>query len=129
MPEVPSYLVRELRPHGKEFRHKWVKPKGVRSPSCTAEARRQYHGQIRLQALRAIGDKCVACGYLDERALQIDHIKGGGSADRKKYKGTSYYYFILNNPDLSKYQVLCANCNVIKRCGQEECRKPTSGNR
>lgn len=130
MPEVPDHLVRELRPHGKkEFRYKWVRPEGARSPSNTHEARRHHYERVHLRALRVIGDKCVHCDYSDERALQIDHIEGGGSEDRRKYKGVSYYYFILNNPDLSKYQILCANCNVIKRCEQEECRKPTSRSR
>ena len=55
----------------------------------------------------------------DKRCLQIDHINGNGNRDRKKY-GSTYKYFqaILANP--SEYQILCANCNWIKRAENDE---------
>jgi len=67
-----------------------------------------------MKAITKLGGKCAICGFSDERALQIDHIKGGGIQDVKKH-GNHYtmYKHILENPD--GYQVLCANCNWIKR--------------
>jgi len=69
-------------------------------------------------------NKCVRCGFSDERALQIDHINNDGYKDAKKNgKGASWWY--LKNVYKSllkgekKYQVLCANCNWIKRTENE----------
>jgi len=37
----------------------------------------------------------------------------------------AYFTKVLANPDL--YQLLCANCNVIKKIEQQEVRKGRSG--
>lgn len=67
-----------------------------------------------------LGGVCVRCGYSDTRALQVDHINADAKEDRLK-KGTSYYYNIQKNILSGRYQVLCANCNVIKRFENQEC--------
>lgn len=91
------------------------------SPSTRNEYRRAWFQKVRLRAIDALGGRCVRCGFdVDARALQIDHISGDGAKDRVK-KGTSYYYHILNNLGSGRYQVLCANCNVIKRAEKQEC--------
>lgn len=33
---------------------------------------------------KVLGNKCCKCGFVDERALQLDHINGDGFKDRKK---------------------------------------------
>jgi len=70
------------------------------------------------------GPKCIHCGYdKDIRALQLDHINGGGSKDRKSNRSTSKIVRRYK-ADLSQlkliYQVLCANCNVIKKYENNE---------
>jgi hypothetical protein len=67
------------------------------------------------------GGRCAQCGFLDVRALHIDHVHGGG---RKEYLdgrggGMSYYYRVLED-QTGTYQLLCANCNAIKRIEQKE---------
>lgn len=65
-----------------------------------------------------LGNKCVRCGYSDERALQVDHINGGGSKKRSERSRCYYAYYrqLSLNPDTPKhFQLLCANCNWIKR--------------
>ena len=84
---------------------------------------------LREQILDALGRRCVRCGYdADVRALQIDHVNGGGSQERKKLPfGIVYYRSILESvrANAGTYQILCANCNVIKRMEQREHgRKP-----
>lgn len=72
-----------------------------------------YHHKV----IERLGGKCIKCGFTDIRALQIDHINGGGNKERK-VKGKSLYreLFYLSNEELySKYQCLCANCQWIKR--------------
>ena len=113
-----------MRPYkGGEPRAKWVRAPDAIPPSQENTHRRSHYQKIRHKAMSALGEKCSHCGFSDIRALEIDHIKGDGKTDRKKYKGTSYYYFILNDPDPERYQVLCSNCNVIKRAEENECLK------
>ena len=78
--------------------------------------------EIRMKVLNKLGGKCVKCDFSDWRALQIDHIKGGGH----EKSNTATYYEILKMSETEarqKYQCLCANCNWIKRCDNKETRK------
>ncbi|MDD4984322.1 MAG: hypothetical protein PHQ43_00835 [Dehalococcoidales bacterium] len=56
--------------------------------------------------------------------MQLDHINGDGAADRRRMKSTglvSYYYHHLDEAK-EKLQVLCANCNWVKRHNNHEVR-------
>jgi len=72
--------------------------------------------------------KCRCCGFSDIRALQIDHIHGGG---RKEVKEIGVYAIYLKILDMSieearkEYQVLCANCNRIKETEKIKKQHPT----
>ena len=62
--------------------------------------------------------ECKTCGYdKNINALQLDHIKGGGNMSRKKMGngGWGYYKKLKESGYPLGYQVLCANCNVIKK--------------
>lgn len=70
---------------------------------------------------------CIICGYgsgtNEHHALQLDHKKGDGATDRKRfksYKGFLKYYADHIEEAHEKLQVLCANCNWIKRQIKEE---------
>jgi hypothetical protein len=76
--------------------------------------------------LRQIHEKydarCNICGYdTDVRALQIDHVAGGGSAEIRHGwgAGIAYYRRVLADAT-GRYQLLCANCNKIKRHEKNE---------
>jgi len=71
-----------------------------------------------------LGGKCnnpncaVPNSMSDRRCLQIDHIKGGGIKEMKRFKCYySYLRHVLNQIKAGSrdYQLLCANCNWIKR--------------
>jgi len=88
------------------------------------EKLRKTKREIRLKLLRHLGDGCVFCGYdKNELTLQIDHIDGSGASDKRRFKGnaTAYGYY-LNHPEMAKdrLQILCANCNAIKRFEKRE---------
>lgn len=70
-----------------------------------------------------LGGKCVRCGFEDSRALQIDHVNGGGAEEVKATTG-NYQVMILRSilSGSKKYQLLCANCNWIKRVERNEVR-------
>jgi hypothetical protein len=67
---------------------------------------------------------CKKCGYkISKIPLQIDHIKGKGRRERRKNSDTSRYYkkYALE-PERARreLQVLCANCNQIKKFENKE---------
>lgn len=68
--------------------------------------------------LDALGGKCVQCGFADERALQVDHINGGGKQVDPYRSTMAFYTKVVANP--GEYQLLCANCNWIKKHEREE---------
>ena len=75
---------------------------------------KKYRDALKLRVYDALGNKCVHCGFEDVRALQIDHINGGGAKDRKG-KSVSMFYRQVLRVNCEGYQLLCANCNWIKR--------------
>lgn len=78
-----------------------------------------YRQRRRVQMQMLLGGRCERCGFNDSRALQIDHINGGGCHDRKIHRrSVAPMQEIFANPD--KYQLLCANCNWIKRWERNE---------
>jgi len=82
-----------------------------------------YQKNIRYQLFDILGHECVKCGFSNKQALQIDHINGGGYGDRlSKGSPTAMYKYYINNPDEAReiLQILCANCNWIKRAEQQQ---------
>lgn len=74
------------------------------------------HDRIKTAVLEKFGGICKKCGFSDPRALQIDHANGDGYQHRKTLKGgyCSYLLQVLKD-ETDRYQLLCANCNWIKR--------------
>ena len=77
--------------------------------------------RLRHEIFVLLGNKCTSCGFFDRRALQIDHVNGGGNKERKLFRH-GYYEKILDaiKEGVNKYQLLCANCNWIKRYEKKE---------
>lgn len=94
-------------------------------------SQRRRNIELREEIFKLLGNKCERCGFDDYRALQIDHIEGHSSKDKVNIKdnpitGVVYYNKVLNtinNKQTNKYQLLCANCNWIKRSENKETRK------
>lgn len=89
--------------------------------------------RLKLDNIKMLGGRCSngeKCGWHNEdgtrgctnvHALQFDHRHGGGSEARRTGRdGLAGLYYIKNNPKL--FQLLCANCNWIKRHKNEEAR-------
>ncbi len=99
------------------------------------EEHREQAKKERMRVVTFLGGKCSSpnCkwandddsyGCNDPRALQIDHINGDGYKYKNSYKSEIYYILklIKENPDKvrKKFQLLCANCNWIKRAENHE---------
>jgi hypothetical protein len=80
-----------------------------------------FQETLRGKVIEYLGGCCYICGFKDKRALQIDHINGGGTSERKKFGWSKMYKLILSGA--KGYQVLCANCNWIKRHTNNEWSK------
>lgn len=119
---------RKFHREHKEYYYKKQKEWASKNPEKVAASRKKLvaKNKERARALRAKmlsdhGGKCVTCGFSDSRALQIDHINGGGKRHRKTFNSGSMYYQHLSKCwDDSKYQILCANCNQIKKITNNE---------
>lgn len=86
---------------------------------------KQYQRKQRIEIIAIMGGKCARCGFSDIRALQIDHINGGGTKENKSIEVGGIQKKIKSNPLLinTEYQLLCANCNWIKKSENKEIRK------
>lgn len=63
-----------------------------------------------------MGQKRVrSCGEDTYKFLAIDHINGGGGADRKIVgAGFPFYQSLIKRRFPDGFQVLCHNCNLAK---------------
>lgn len=113
--EYGRYYMRKKRAAGFKYRREDAN-----------EWNRNWQRRWRLKVIIFLGEKCVRCGFSDIRGLQIDHINGGGGRERKSdnllHKNQVHYYKHIIKTNGEGYQLLCANCNQIKRYENEEHR-------
>ena len=85
------------------------------------KASNDYKARCREAIFHFFGEKCVRCGFSDKRALQMDHINGLGKQE-ERMRLSQRYRLIANDPEkaISLFQILCANCNVIKAIENRE---------
>lgn len=83
--------------------------------------RKQTRQRLREDVLIYYGNGkaiCACCGETELAFLSIDHINGGGVAERKKVSngraGGVFYSWLKKNSFPTGYQVLCHNCNQAK---------------
>jgi len=86
-------------------------------------------GSARLAALKEkvydkLGHVCFRCGFADKRALQIDHVFGGGNKEHAEITNKEIYLKKVLDDTEGLYQILCANCNWIKRAENQEIAHP-----
>ncbi len=95
----------------------------IRCSECRRKEARNNRQHWHDRAIKMLGGKCKECGFDDFRALQIDHIAGGGSKRDTKgvIRNTRLYRLIVRDPEFRKtVQCLCANHNWIKKYNNGE---------
>lgn len=80
---------------------------------------RDIYIRYRNEAFVKLGNKCCRCGFEDERALQIDHVNGRGNHEVRNLSRNAYFKRVIADTE-GRYQLLCANCNWIKRAERNE---------
>jgi hypothetical protein len=94
----------------------------------------EVHRILRKLVIDKLGGKCSNpfCGWINEddskgcidvRCLQIDHKRGDGVKDRKACGTTSTFLRKVLKDNNDSYQLLCSNCNWIKRVENKEYMK------
>ena len=89
---------------------------------------RKYNQKLRLLVIEKLGGKCSNPYSIDHLGfekeedyvicLQVDHINGGGNKEFKRIGKSAIYRKVLK--DSTGYQLLCANCNWLKRFKNRE---------
>ena len=73
-----------------------------------------YKRRLRDKIITRYGGKCAQCGFTDYRALHLDHINNDGAEERKVLSNYQIMLKMLKEDLSGRYQILCANCNIIK---------------
>lgn len=85
-----------------------------------------HRARVKAKLFELMGGRCVRCGFEDIRALQVDHVNGVPAGLRRVPQnphrgGYKLYLAILAGKyALEDFQLLCANCNWIKRVVNRE---------
>jgi len=86
----------------------------------TKELYQKYYLRLKVKVIEKLGGKCVRCGFSDPRTLQIDHVHGGGVKEIKMLKNRRNFLKKVLADKEGNYQMLCANCNAIKKVENKE---------
>lgn len=122
--EYAKMYISRLSDEQKEMRKNYMREYRIKNPGRFNPKAREFQANRRMKLIRLLGGKCsnpdclVTGGCTDTRCLQFDHVNGHGIKNRKQnggYNGMISYY--LKYPNMAKgvLQLLCANCNWIKK--------------
>ena len=97
---------------------KRIRKDNDRYKSMKREANSRRNDALRIETFNAYGGcRCACCGETEMIFLSLDHINGGGNADRKQMgaNGGHKFYRVLRDRGFpAGFQVLCMNCNIGK---------------
>lgn len=126
-PKVKAHKIeyeRKYRQDHKEYYREYYKKWIENHKEQQKKYNRERKQNLRQKVFEKLGNKCVRCGFSDSRALQIDHVYGHGIKELKELgSGSLKFYNKVLADTKGNYQILCANCNWIKRCENGEYRK------
>lgn len=123
-PEAHATYMRAWRANNRE-RARTIARRGnrtyrLRHPERHLDNVHRYDNKAREELMEFFGGCCAKCGFSDIRALQLDHRDGGGR--REHLHLHDKLRLIRERPDEARrrFQLLCANCNWIKRVENRE---------
>ena len=92
---------------------------GARRKASDASLASYY--RCRAAVIGAYGNQCACCGEKEIEFLQVDHVNNDGAVHRKQLKtagGSQIYRDIIRRNFPDDFQLLCANCHLVKSCGR-----------
>lgn len=106
------YMAKRREAGAKEY----TKRGSLGLPSATEDPKGYARGYWKIrrgEAIDALGGKCLRCGIDNYDVLQVDHVNGDGRVDRKARSDYAILRSIATGAT-DGYQLLCANCHIIK---------------
>lgn len=90
----------------------------IKKEQVAADQRRrqQRYWQLRLEMIEAYGGCCSCCRETNPEFLTLEHLRGGGRADIRKFHKAPCLYRDLKRRGWPQddYTCLCFNCNSAK---------------
>jgi hypothetical protein len=113
----------EMLKREKAYRSAWTPETAARDKENKAQWGIQKRRALYNQLFQIYGGKCACCGESNRLFLTLDHINGDGNIERKAIQNRQYGTVgkAIREPDKSKYQILCYNCNCGKRRNKGIC--------
>lgn len=120
--KVKEYLRRPgVARRRKRYMRKYMLGWKNKNKEKTRATARETNIALKQEVYAHYGGGCRRCGFGDIRALSIDHINGGGNRHRKEIgRGNSFWRWLKKNNYPSGFQILCMNCQFIKRYENKE---------
>lgn len=110
-----SEALREYKKAWRKVNADRVKASQQRYREKHGEAMQQRRFELRVEVLSYYSGgtpSCACCGECTIEFLAIDHINGGGAADRRAGRSSGNLYRRLKNQGFPNcFRVLCHNCN------------------
>jgi len=108
----------------KEKKKEYAKQYDLKNQEKLKEKRKIYKFNKRIIVYNHYcnGDaRCQRCGETNIKCLSIDHINSGGRKHRKEINNRSLPIWLIQNCFPKGFQILCMNCQFIKRVEEKEC--------
>jgi adenine-specific DNA methylase len=90
----------------RDYQKEWARKNRVKSYD--------YRRELRKRAINKLGGKCVNCGCNDYKALEINHINGGGGKEHKEHHNEAkQVYLDIINGKRQDLDLRCKVCNAL----------------
>ncbi len=90
--------------HAKEYYQRTI--------DAHANRARERLWKFKTEAINKLGGKCAKCGVTDARILQINHVNGGGTKE-KRFGIDMYKAIVDGTRQTEDLNVLCPTCNIL----------------
>lgn len=117
------WLRGKKRPEHSKFLKNWWSEHLEEARKYDREYQYKIRQKVRQEAVAYYGGKCAKCGITDYRILQIDHIENNGYKHRKEIKTWQFPMWLKKNGYPKGYQILCCNCNWLKRVEDNDIKR------
>lgn len=122
-PEVRRVYISKNRAKINSINRAWCARNNEQWKRISKAANAKYKARLKAEFIEAYGGKCECCGITEPAFLTLDHIGGGGNAERKmlgwRGLGVDFYTRLkkLGWPK-DRYRLFCMNCNFATKHGK-----------
>jgi len=96
----------------REYRKVYMPAYRAAHPEVFREFDKRRYDNARMGAIRKLGSSCVICCEDELEFLTIDHVFNDGAVERaNRHHRLVFQSIVRGIVDLSRYRVLCRNCN------------------